>query len=180
MSHDLNVMPKLMILDRDGTLIEHEHHLIDQQKVRLLPNVGQVLKKFSNKGIKFVVVTNQSVIGRGLASVEMVEDIHKVIDALLSEFGVRIESYYVCPHLAAASCRCRKPKIQHGLSILQDFNSPPSAVWVIGDQETDMEFANNLGSTGIKISASSSSETSVASMEFKSWSDFLMSIQEAF
>jgi D-glycero-D-manno-heptose 1,7-bisphosphate phosphatase len=180
MSQDLNSMPKWMILDRDGTLIEHVHHLVDQEKVRLLPNVGQVLKNFSEKGVRFVVVTNQSVIGRGLASASTVNDIHKVIDVLLSEFGVRIEAYFVCPHLATALCLCRKPRIQHGLSILQDFSIQPSDVWVIGDQESDMEFANNLGSTGIKINASSSSESSVASMEFKSWSDFHLSTQKEF
>ena len=180
MSYSMRNLPKVMILDRDGTLIEHVHHLVDPMKVALLANVGQVLRSFSDRGVKFVVVTNQSVIERGLASVHLVGEIHRVIDNLLLEFGVRIEAYYVCPHLASTSCLCRKPRIQHGLSILQDFSIQPSDVWVIGDQESDMEFANNLGSTGIKISASSSSESSVASMEFKSWSDFHLSTQKEF
>lgn len=180
MSYSMKNLPKVMILDRDGTLIEHVHHLVDPMKVALLANVGQVLRSFSDRGVKFVVVTNQSVIERGLASAQLVGEIHRVIDNLLLEFGVRIEAYYVCPHLASTSCLCRKPRIRHGLSILQEFSILPSAAWVIGDQESDMEFAKNLGSEGIKLNPSNLSEFSVASKQFSSWSDFHVSTQKEF
>src|SRR5690606_13874831 len=58
----------------------------------------------------------------------------------------------ICPHKSAAGCACRKPKLR----ILGDFLSRNvvdlAASAVIGDRETDLEMARNLGVRGLKVS----------------------------
>ena len=165
-------IPKVLILDRDGTLIEHVHHLVDPKKVILLANVGKTLQSFANIGTKFVVVTNQSVIQRGLAP--------HLIDEILSEFDVSIDAYYVCPHLDTYLCNCRKPRIELGLRVLRDFKVSPSEVWVIGDQESDMHFASTLGSIGIKMGVAGLLGDSAAFNQFDSWLELYSLVQEVF
>ena len=65
------------MLDRDGTIIEDKHYLSDPQGVRLLPGVGQGLRDLARLDLIFVVVTNQSGIGRGFFNAEQTEAVHK-------------------------------------------------------------------------------------------------------
>ena len=59
-------MRAAVFLDRDGTVIAHEHHLADASRVRVLPEAAEGIRKLRAAGLLAVVVTNQSVIGRGL------------------------------------------------------------------------------------------------------------------
>ena len=58
-------MTRAAFLDRDGTLIELVHHLTDPADVRLIDGAGAAVKRLRAAGWKVVIVTNQSVIGRG-------------------------------------------------------------------------------------------------------------------
>ena len=61
-------MIKYLFADRDGTLIVDKHYLSDPAQVELFPGVAKALKLLQNNGIKTLVVTNQSGIGRGYFS----------------------------------------------------------------------------------------------------------------
>jgi imidazoleglycerol-phosphate dehydratase/histidinol-phosphatase len=58
---------------------------------------------------------------------------------------------FVCPHLPEEACACRKP----GIGLVRDFvNSAPldrQRSAMVGDRETDLEFARNLGIVGYKL-----------------------------
>ena len=58
----------LLLLDRDGTLIEEGEYLTDPKQVRLLAGVPAALKALKRAGFKVVVLSNQSGVGRGLIS----------------------------------------------------------------------------------------------------------------
>jgi imidazoleglycerol-phosphate dehydratase/histidinol-phosphatase len=61
------------------------------------------------------------------------------------------DEIFVCPHLPSDACGCRKPK----LGLLRDYLArnalDPQRSAVIGDRETDLELARNLGIDGILI-----------------------------
>ena len=57
-----------VFLDRDGTLIAQVHHLTDPDDVSLIPGAGAALRSLHAAGYALVLVTNQSVVGRGLLS----------------------------------------------------------------------------------------------------------------
>ena len=65
-----------VFLDRDGTLIELVHHLTDPADVRLIPGAGAALRRLRAAGRRVVVVTNQSVIGRGKLSEAGLAEVH--------------------------------------------------------------------------------------------------------
>ena len=77
---------RFVLLDRDGTLIVEKHHLSDPDEVELIQGVGPALRRMRALGLGLVVVTNQSVIGRGLVSLERLDEIHaRLVAKLLIE-----------------------------------------------------------------------------------------------
>ena len=66
---------RAVFLDRDGTLIEHVHYLSDPALVKLLPGAAEALTRFRRAGLARVLVTNQSAIGRGMLTVERLDQI---------------------------------------------------------------------------------------------------------
>ena len=58
--------PDALILDRDGTLIEHVPYLCNPSDVRLLPSVTEALAIARDAGARLFLHSNQSGIGRGL------------------------------------------------------------------------------------------------------------------
>ncbi len=142
----------LIILDRDGTLIKHVHHLVDKSLVELIPGVGLNLRELSKLGFEFAIATNQSVIGRDLATEQIVKDVNKKIEDLLKVFEVSISLVYICPHLPQSECNCRKPKPSMGIAILEALGYSQNNSVMIGDNVTDIQFAANLGIPSIHFS----------------------------
>ena len=77
------------------------------------------LKEFN---YKFILVTNQSGIGRGFYSFEEFSQINNVIHQKLSSNNLSIELRF-CPHIPTDKCKCRKPNtgmIDNDLRTQQD------------------------------------------------------------
>lgn len=85
------------LLDRDGTVIELVHHLADPGDVRLIPGAGAALARLNAARVPVVIVTNQSVIGRGKLSEAGLRDIHAVMANLLAAQGAHVDAIYHCP-----------------------------------------------------------------------------------
>lgn len=142
---------KFVILDRDGTLIEHVHYLSDPKLVRFKPDLVSALATLGKEGFAFGIVTNQSIIGRALASQEEVDAVNQLIVDFLEQNDIKISFLYACPHVPEDYCKCRKPEIGLGLRAISEFNLSPSLSYVIGDQESDILFGKNLGCTPIQV-----------------------------
>jgi histidinol-phosphate phosphatase family protein len=140
-----------VIFDRDGTLIEHVPHLIDPKKVRFKPDLVSGLAVLKNAGFLLGMVTNQSVVGRGLATLEQVNDINSIITDYLAENGLAFEFVLVCPHSPHDGCDCRKPNIGLGIKAVKDFKLYPEVSYMIGDQESDIVFGKELGCRVIQV-----------------------------
>ncbi|NLD05531.1 MAG: HAD family hydrolase [Synergistaceae bacterium] len=143
---------KLIILDRDGTLIEEKNYLHDPDEVKIIPGVVDGLKKLTCEGYKFIVLTNQSGIGRGYFEESDMFLVNAKISKLLSYEGIEILKFYYCPHKPEDDCKCRKPKpgmvnnacFELGLSIKDIY-------CVIGDKKSDVELAENIGVKSILV-----------------------------
>ena len=151
-------MQKLLIIDRDGTLIKHIPYLGDPELVELEEYAGQALYELSKKNFVFAVASNQSAVGRGLISNSDVIEVNKRIVELLSEFDVKLESIEYCPHSPEDLCVCRKPEINMGLRILSKLKIDRVDTFMIGDNNSDIEFAINLGVTIIPFKNNHSSK----------------------
>ena len=58
-------MKPAVFLDRDGTIINDIGYLADPEGISFFPGVPEALKRLQDRGYLLVVITNQSVIGRG-------------------------------------------------------------------------------------------------------------------
>jgi D-glycero-D-manno-heptose 1,7-bisphosphate phosphatase len=68
-----------VIFDRDGTFIEHVHYLAYPNLVKFKEGIIPSLISLQNNGFKFGIITNQSIIGRGLADYQTVNKINNKI-----------------------------------------------------------------------------------------------------
>ena len=143
---------KFILLDRDGTLIEEKNYLHDPDDVKILPGVIEGLKKLSGEGYKFIVLTNQSGIGRGYFDDQDMFLVNAKISSLLLNEGVEILRFYHCPHAPEEECECRKPKpgmVYNACSELGFFID--NIYCVIGDKKSDIELAENIGVKSILV-----------------------------
>ncbi|HEY0799339.1 MAG TPA: bifunctional histidinol-phosphatase/imidazoleglycerol-phosphate dehydratase HisB, partial [Steroidobacteraceae bacterium] len=120
-------------------------------KIRLMPGVVPALLELQRAGFAFVVVTNQDGLGTPSFPREAFELAHRFILDLFSSQGIEFEAVFLCPHFKHQDCACRKPK----LGMIEDFLSANDIdkqhSFMIGDRDTDLEFAANLGIQGLRI-----------------------------
>jgi imidazoleglycerol-phosphate dehydratase / histidinol-phosphatase len=143
----------LLFIDRDGTLVEEppDEQVDAIEKVRLLHGVIPALLRLVDAGYRLVLVSNQD--GRGTDSFPEAHFLraHDFIIDLFASQGIRFEAEFICPHLPAEGCACRKP----GTALVTRFiaANPPDLdrSFVIGDRESDLAFAENLGLVGLKV-----------------------------
>jgi D-glycero-D-manno-heptose 1,7-bisphosphate phosphatase len=140
-----------ILLDRDGTLIKHIPYLIEPSQVELLPNVIEGMKLLKGLGFKFGIVTNQSVIGRGLATRVDVDRVNAQVIFLLESEGIEISFVLVCPHKPSDLCSCRKPSPQLGIFAIKEFGVDVSSSYMIGDAVSDISFGQTIGCHTIQI-----------------------------
>lgn len=135
--------PRLLMLDRDGTLnrglgSRPPNH---PGEVELLPGVAARLHQCAALGWRLVIVTNQGGVAFGYQTERQASAIHqKVLDAL----PVDVDASYLCPHHPrgtvaryAAECLNRKPAPGAILDALARFGARPGDCLFVGDQETD-------------------------------------------
>ena len=144
------------MLDRDGTLIVHIHHLIEPEKVVLTDGATEGLQKLGQAGYRFGVITNQSVVERGLATREVVDSVNEKVAQLLMKSGVVLDFVFVCPHIAATACTCRKPMTALGEQAILEFEIDVDQSYMVGDRASDIEFGAKLGLKTILIDSNSS------------------------
>ena len=145
--------PKVLFIDRDGTIIvEPADKQIDSlQKFRLVPDVIAALQRLRDAGYTFVMVSNQDGLGTASFPEPTFREPHDFLRELLASQGITFAAEFICPHTPADGCNCRKPKT----GLLDDYlRAQPidkQHSYVIGDRETDLELARNLGIRGIRV-----------------------------
>ncbi len=135
----------LLILDRDGTLIEEKHYLSDPDLVELLPGVIEGLRSFQSIGYELAVVTNQSGIGRGYFEESDLEDVNARMVELLEAAGVKISSFHHCPHHPDHGCECRKPAPGMIEAAAKACGYEAKDCLVVGDKDCDIDLGQRVG-----------------------------------
>ena len=130
---------RAVFLDRDGVICENRpDHVKKWDEFQFLPGAKDSLAALSRLGLAVVVVTNQAVIGRGIVSVSMVDDIHRRMMAEVATFGGRIDRVVYCPHRPEEDCGCRKPKAGMLLQVANEMGIDLSRSYMIGDAASDL------------------------------------------
>lgn len=138
-------MKRWIILDRDGTLNVDTGYLHEPEKAELETGAAEGLRQLADAGFYFVVVSNQSGIGRGYFSWEELDATNSQIARLLARKGVRIAGWYCCPHSPEEGCDCRKPNTALVLQAERDLGFTTEEIaCVIGDKKADMQLGERL------------------------------------
>jgi histidinol-phosphate phosphatase family protein len=123
-------------LDRDDTLLADEGHMTDAAQVRLLPGVRQALLRLQRADFRLVLISNQSVVGRGWATPEQVQGIQQRICRLLP--GVSFAGFEYCFHRPDESCDCRKPRPGMLLRAARRLDLDLARSVMVGDRASDV------------------------------------------
>lgn len=136
-----------VFLDRDGTVIEFVDYLRRPEDVRLVPGTGPALCALAARGFALVLVTNQSIVARGGATLAEVHAVHLRLAELLAGEGVSLDSVEVCPHHPdfGGPCACRKPEPGMLRRAAQGLGLDLARSWMIGDNEGDAGAAERAG-----------------------------------
>ena len=144
---------RILFLDRDGTLNEEvsDEQIDSLAKIRLMPGVVPALLELKRAGFAFVMVTNQDGLGTPRFPRESFDLAHRFILDLFHSQGIEFEAVFICPHFKHEDCACRKPKLGMVREFLDANDIDEEHSFMVGDRETDLEFAANLGVQGLKI-----------------------------
>lgn len=136
-----------VILDRDGVLNRELESgwLTDPGQWEWEQGAIDALGIWSTHGTRVSVATNQSGIGRGVASLRAVEAIHEWLSRELSSLGVDLVGIFVCPHAPDEGCDCRKPSPGLIRQAVEKSGIPAEETIVIGDDLRDLMAGRALG-----------------------------------
>ena len=155
---------KILFIDRDGTLIAEP---FDQQvdrldKFVLEPDCIPALLRLRDAGYAFVMVTNQDGLGTPSFPEKEFQPPQKLLLDILGSQGITFEAIRVCPHTSADRCDCRKPKTGLLTDYVKDTAWLREQSAVIGDRETDIQLAQNLGVRGLRYERKTLGWTEIA------------------
>jgi histidinol-phosphate phosphatase family protein len=147
-----------IFIDRDGTLIEEVHHLTSVEQVRVYPRSFEAVRQINAAGMLAIVVTNQSVVARGLLTESHLHQIHRFIVDRFERESARLDAVYYCPHHPEAGaspplqeCDCRKPKPGMLIRAAGDFGLDLGESVLIGDALSDIAAGHRAGTRSVLV-----------------------------
>lgn len=145
-------MKKAIFVDRDGTiLVEPDDEQIDSlEKFEFVPGAISALKAISGLGYELVLASNQDGLGTPSFPEETYWPAHRKMLRTLEGEGVVFDDELVDRSFPEDGLPTRKPGTgMFGKYLSGDYDLASS--WVIGDRDTDMQLAANLGARGLQL-----------------------------
>ena len=137
---------KYIFLDRDGVINRDSSDYIKRwEDFEFLPGSLEALKKLTVAGYRIIVITNQSIIGRGWVPPAVLEDIFARMRAKIEAAGGRIHDIFFCPHAPDEGCNCRKPAIGLITRAAETYGIDIAATPMVGDSAKDIQCAKAAG-----------------------------------
>ena len=144
-------MYRAVFMDRDGTISEEVGYMYHAGLYKVFSWSGPAIRKINEHGMKAVVITNQSGVGRGYFNEDSVEEIHGILRNELAAHQAKLDAIYACIHHPESGCDCRKPNSGMLLRARDELNIDLTQSFVIGDKYLDVETAHNVGAKGILV-----------------------------
>tara|TARA_A100001015_G_scaffold194997_1_gene217388 strand:- start:138 stop:638 length:501 start_codon:yes stop_codon:yes gene_type:complete len=141
------MMKKLIIFDRDNTLIEDKGHTHKIENLKFLPQTIKTLSYVSKKKYLIAVITNQGGVAKGLYNISQVHRFHKKIKTILKKKNINL-IFFFCPHHPkgevpkySIKCKCRKPgDLLIKKALLKTSTAKKNCI-MFGDKFTDKQAA---------------------------------------
>jgi len=144
---------RILFLDRDGCLIvEPADEQIDRfDKLALLPDVVPALRRCVAAGYELVMVTNQDGLGTEAFPQQDFDGPQALLMQVLESQGIGFREVLIDRSLPSDGRDTRKPGTGLVRHYLADDGWSRTASAMVGDRESDMQFAANLGVRGLRV-----------------------------
>ena len=153
-----NGLRPAIFLDRDGTVTDEVGYINHASRARIYPYAPEAVRMLKSTGLPVIIVTNQSGVGRGYFTEEIVQQVHNMVEDVLSAVGTSVDAFYYCPHHPAAvvesyrqECRCRKPGTAMPEEAAKQFGIDLSRSYVVGDTYRDMKMGFAIGARTVML-----------------------------
>lgn len=168
-----------LFLDRDGVINtrvvgDYVKHV---GEFHFLPGAVDAIVRLSAVFGKIIVVTNQQGIGKGLYTHDDLAAVHARMKNEVEAKGGRIDAVFYAPNLVSENSPLRKPGIGMALNAKNVFPQIDFAKSImVGDTESDMQFARNAGM--YSVFCSDSGERVPADLQVASLAQFASYISD--
>ncbi len=136
----------VIFLDRDGVInIDSADYIKAPSEFEFIPKSPQAIAMLCDHGFDIIIITNQSMIGRKMATQEALDAIFQKMKDGVTKAGGQIKDIFFCPHIPTAGCHCRKPEPGLILNAQQTHNIDLSNSIMVGDSAKDIETGKNAG-----------------------------------
>jgi len=147
-----------IFLDRDGTVTDEVGYINHISRAKIYPYAAEAVRMLKSTGLPVIIVTNQSGVGRGYFTEEIVGQVHRMVQENLEAAGTSIDAFYHCPHHPGAvvekyrkECRCRKPGTGMPEEAAKKFGINLATSYVVGDTYRDMKMGFAIGARTILL-----------------------------
>ncbi len=143
---------RTLLLDRDGVInADSPDYIRSADEWRPLPGSLAAIARAQHAGMRIIVVSNQSGLGRGLFDISALNGIHRRLASELAPFGARVDAFFFCPHTPDDACECRKPRAGLLRAIQQRLSLDWKDTLVVGDRLSDAEAAQRAGIRAVLV-----------------------------
>ncbi|HJR73898.1 MAG TPA: bifunctional histidinol-phosphatase/imidazoleglycerol-phosphate dehydratase HisB [Luteimonas sp.] len=146
-------MKPILFVDRDGTLIEEpaDFQIDAYDKLRFVANAIPALLKLRDAGYEFVIVSNQDGLGSERFPRASFDGPQRLMMQVFESQGIRFRDVLIDDSLPEENKPTRKPGLGLVLPYLKDRGIDWARSAMVGDRETDLAFAANLGIRGFQL-----------------------------
>jgi len=173
---------RFLFLDRDGVLnVDSPDYIKHWDEFHFYPDAPDALRWLRNRDVNVILVSNQSVLHRGLISPDDFWQLHERMIHRVCEAGGDILATFYCPHRPDEKCSCRKPSPDMILAAARLYGAPMETSYFIGDRATDLQAADRAGCRFIMLERSTNGgplpdTTTVDYMARKSYTTLLEAV----
>lgn len=150
-------MKKIIFLDRDGVINVDRKYVYKIEDFEFERNAVSGLKLLAKKGFEFIIVTNQSGIGRGYYSENDYIKFNNHVVAELKKNDINILKSYFSPFHPEGigkykkASHCRKPEPGMLENAEKDYKINNASSWMIGDKWADVKCGKTFGVKSILV-----------------------------
>jgi D,D-heptose 1,7-bisphosphate phosphatase len=149
---------RVIFLDRDGVLNIDKYVTYRIDQLELIAGVENGLSLLQDLGFEFIIVTNQSGIGKGSFTTREMQRFNQELIGKLKDKHIHILDLFHCPHDKAArkiryrrDCKCHKPNPGMLFKAARKYSLDLSRCYLIGDKMSDVQAGLNAGCRTILV-----------------------------
>lgn len=149
----MSALKPILFVDRDGTLIQEpaDFQIDAYDKLALFEGVIPAMLRIRDAGYDFVMVTNQDGLGTEAFPQANFDGPHALMLQIFESQGIRFRDILIDKSFPHENAPTRKPALGLAQPLLRDRSIDWARSAMVGDRETDIQFAENLGIRGFKL-----------------------------